>query len=152
LSRRRIGGGVLLVLLAVLAIFTWQAISASRALLGARQSGELVQQRGELSLHLDHGPGLVQLRGQPLILPPQPGQIAISSIRCRVSGGLAQRLQRALVTLLAPGTDQRGVQAFAAQQRALAGPVQRLVLGQDLLLVGRGVPAPLSPSRPIRPR
>ena len=45
MSRRRIGGGVLLVLLAVLAIFTWQAISASRALLGARQSGELVQQR-----------------------------------------------------------------------------------------------------------
>jgi hypothetical protein len=45
LSRRRIIGAVVLILLAVVAIFTWQAISASRSLLDARRSGELVQQR-----------------------------------------------------------------------------------------------------------
>jgi hypothetical protein len=45
LSRRRIIGAVVLIVLAVLALFTWQAISASRSLLDARQSGELVQQR-----------------------------------------------------------------------------------------------------------
>jgi Protein of unknown function (DUF4012) len=45
LSRRRIIGGVVLILLAVVAIFAWQAMTASRSLLDARQSGELVQQR-----------------------------------------------------------------------------------------------------------
>src|SRR6266700_7160828 len=64
---------------------------------------------------------------------------------------LAQRLQRATVTLLAPLRDQRGVQAFAAQQRALAGLVEPLVLGKDAQLVGGGVLARRPrPSRHLR--
>jgi hypothetical protein len=45
LSRRRIGWGIVLLLLVALAMFAWQAVTASRALLDARSSGELVQQR-----------------------------------------------------------------------------------------------------------
>jgi Protein of unknown function (DUF4012) len=44
LSPRRIIWGFVLLLLVVLATFAWQAITASRALLDARKSGELVQQ------------------------------------------------------------------------------------------------------------
>lgn len=45
LSRRRIGWGIALLLLVTLGLFAWQAVTASRALLDARSSGELVQQR-----------------------------------------------------------------------------------------------------------
>jgi hypothetical protein len=45
LSRRRIGWGIALLLLVALGMFAWQAVTASRALLDARSSGELVQQR-----------------------------------------------------------------------------------------------------------
>jgi hypothetical protein len=45
LSRRRIGWGIVLLLLVALGTFAWQAVTASRALLDARSSGELVQQR-----------------------------------------------------------------------------------------------------------
>ncbi|HEX2895779.1 MAG TPA: DUF4012 domain-containing protein [Marmoricola sp.] len=45
LSRRRIGWGIVLLLLFALGLFAWQAVTASRALLAARTSGELVQQR-----------------------------------------------------------------------------------------------------------
>jgi hypothetical protein len=45
LSRRRILWGLALLLLAALATFGWQAVTASRALLDARDSGERVQQR-----------------------------------------------------------------------------------------------------------
>jgi hypothetical protein len=45
LSRRRILWIVALLLLAALVAFGWQAVTASRALLDARQSGERVQQR-----------------------------------------------------------------------------------------------------------
>jgi len=45
LSRRRITWGFALLLLVALGTFAWQALTASRALLDARSSGELVQQR-----------------------------------------------------------------------------------------------------------
>jgi hypothetical protein len=44
-TRRRVAGGVALVLLLVAATFTWQAVTATRALLDARRSGDLVQER-----------------------------------------------------------------------------------------------------------
>jgi hypothetical protein len=56
--------------------------------------------------------------------------------RAATASALAERGQCALVTLLAPLRDQRGVQALAAQQRALAGLVELLVLGKDAQLVG----------------
>jgi hypothetical protein len=45
LTRRRIAGAVALLLLLVGATFTWQAITATRSLLDARRSGDLVQER-----------------------------------------------------------------------------------------------------------
>jgi hypothetical protein len=45
LSRRRITAGLGLLVLAALVTFGWQAVRASRALLDARSTGELVQQR-----------------------------------------------------------------------------------------------------------
>ena len=45
LSRRRILWGLALLVLVAFAVFGWQAVSASRALLDARQTGEKVQQR-----------------------------------------------------------------------------------------------------------
>lgn len=45
LSRRRIIAGIVLLLLVALITFGWQAVSASRALLDARGTGEQVQQR-----------------------------------------------------------------------------------------------------------
>jgi hypothetical protein len=45
LSRRRILGGLILLVIVILATFTWQALTASRALLDARKSGERVQQQ-----------------------------------------------------------------------------------------------------------
>jgi len=44
-SRRRIIWTIVLLVLVALGIFAWQAVTASRALLDARQSGELLQQR-----------------------------------------------------------------------------------------------------------
>jgi hypothetical protein len=57
---------------------------------------------------------------------------------------LLQPGQRPFVALLTPLADQRGVQALAAQQRALAGLVQLLILPKDPQLVGRRV----APGRP----
>ncbi|HEX7717034.1 MAG TPA: DUF4012 domain-containing protein [Marmoricola sp.] len=45
LSRRRIVWGLVVLVLVGLGVFAWQAVTASRALLDARDSGELVQQR-----------------------------------------------------------------------------------------------------------
>jgi hypothetical protein len=45
LSRRRVIGGLVLLLLVVVGAFTWQALTASRSLLDARRSGGLVQER-----------------------------------------------------------------------------------------------------------
>jgi hypothetical protein len=45
LSRRRIGLGLGLLVLAALAAFAWQAVTTARALLDARTAGELVQER-----------------------------------------------------------------------------------------------------------
>ncbi len=45
LSRRRILWGLALLVLVALAVFAWQAVSASRALLDARETGDKVQQR-----------------------------------------------------------------------------------------------------------
>lgn len=45
LSRRRIIWGLVALLLLAVGVFVWQAVTASRALLDARQSGEQVQQR-----------------------------------------------------------------------------------------------------------
>ena len=45
LSRRRIIWGILVLLLVALGAFAWQAVTASRALLDARETGDLVQQR-----------------------------------------------------------------------------------------------------------
>jgi hypothetical protein len=45
LSRRRILWGLALLVLVALAVFAWQAVTASRALLDARQTGEKVQQQ-----------------------------------------------------------------------------------------------------------
>jgi transposase len=72
----------------------------------------------------------------------------------RISGSVGGRPRRCcnacnapLVTLLAPLGDQRGVQALAPEQRALAGLAELLVLGQDPQLVGGRVlawrPGPL---------
>jgi hypothetical protein len=44
-SRRRIIWTLVLLVLVALGLFAWQAVSASRSLLDARQSGELLQQR-----------------------------------------------------------------------------------------------------------
>jgi hypothetical protein len=44
-SRRRIIWTLVLLVLVALGLFAWQAVTASRSLLDARQSGELVQQR-----------------------------------------------------------------------------------------------------------
>src|SRR5215218_4313445 len=54
---------------------------------------------------------------------------------------LLQGRQRALVALLAPLRDQRGVQALAPEQGALASLVELLVLLQDPQLVGSRVGA-----------
>src|SRR5919204_2352999 len=113
--------------------------------------GELLQQRRELSLDLDHLAGLIQLAGQALVLPAQPGVLPLHRINRRPARGRTQRLERASVTLLAPLGDQRGVQPLATQQRALAGLVQPLVLGQDLGLVASRVTAgPLGPLGNLR--
>lgn len=45
LSRRRIIWGIVALLLVALVVFAWQAVSASRALLDARERADLVQQR-----------------------------------------------------------------------------------------------------------
>jgi len=44
-SRRRVIAGLALLVLGVLAVFAWQAVTASRALLDARSKAEVVQQR-----------------------------------------------------------------------------------------------------------
>jgi hypothetical protein len=79
--------------------------------------------------------GLTQLALQLLNPTAQPGGLALQRVDRRPARWLAQRLQRAPVALLAPFGQQRGGQALASQQRALALTVQGLVLGQDLGLV-----------------
>src|SRR6266508_3284641 len=112
--------------------------------------GELLQQRRELSLDLDDLAGLTELGGQALVLPPQPGVLPLHRVGRRASLRRGQRRQRPPVALLAPFGDPRGVQALPAQQRALAGLVQPLVLGQDLGLVASRVGPRPGPLRDLR--
>ncbi len=90
--------------------------------------------------------------GQALDLPAQPGRLRHRRIRRRRPRGPAQRLQRPSVALSPPRADQRGVQAFAAQQRTLPGPVARLVLSQHIPLVLRRVRTPHRPLGNLRVR
>src|SRR5262249_50324259 len=99
---------------------------------------ELTQQRRELSLHLDHLAGLVQLGLQTLVLLTQPGVLPLHRVRRRPTRRLREGRQRGLVTLLTPRPDQRRVQALPAPQRPLTGLVQPVVLLQDPRLVRRG--------------
>jgi hypothetical protein len=71
----------------------------------------------------------------------QPGDLLVAGIGRLPAGRLGQRLQRTSVALLAPLGDQRGAQALPAQQRALAGLVEALVLLEDLRLVLRRISA-----------
>src|SRR6266536_2455299 len=111
------------------------------------------KQRGAFPLGLQH-PGLAgQLVPQPGVVGPQPRDLPLARVDrwAATTRALAQRLERATVTLLAPLTDQRRVQALAAQQRALAGLVQPLVLSQHAQLVGGRVLARWPrPSRYLR--
>src|SRR5882672_7690615 len=86
--------------------------------------GELLQQRGEFSLNFDHPVCLAQVSLQARVLTPQPRQLLLAGVACRPPRGCGQRLQGALVTLLAPLRDQRGVQPLASQECAslVAGP------------------------------
>jgi hypothetical protein len=81
-------------------------------------------------LDLQHLGLLGKLLAQPGVLGLQPGQLPLQRIgrRAATPRGLAQRGQRALVALLAPFGEQRGVQALAAQQGALPLLVELLVL------------------------
>src|SRR5581483_866433 len=112
--------------------------------------------RGQIKLSnpdLDHVFGLVQLAGQPLVLPPQPGHLPLHRIGRRPPRRLGQLGQGAPVPLPAPLRDQRRVQPLPPQQSALAGLVQLLVLGQDLgLVAGRVRPRRLGPQRHLRIR
>src|SRR5690606_8494208 len=104
--------------------------------------GELVQQRRELSLDLDHLLRLAQLGGQALVLAAQPGDLAIAGIGGLAARRLGERFERAAVALLAPLRDQRRVQALPAQQRALASLAQALLPLAD--------PPPALPRVPAR--
>src|SRR6266705_1248019 len=115
--------------------------SSRLALYRGAVGGELLQQRREFSLVLDHLAGLAELTGQALVLLAQPVDLPVAGIGGLASGRLGQRLERAAVALPAPLRQQRRVQALAPEQRALAGLVEALVLLEDLRLVLRRVPA-----------
>lgn len=99
--------------------------------------GELIQQRGEFFLHLDHGSGLAQLTAESRDLTLQAGDLPLPRVgpRERPAGSRAPPARRR--PLLPPRGDQRRVQALPPEQGALALLVQALVLGQDSLLVRR---------------
>jgi hypothetical protein len=101
---------------------SWPGRSSRLALLGPGHAvgGELLQQRRELSLDLDHPAGLVELGCKPLVLLAQPGDLQVAGIGRLAPRRGGQRLQRTTVALLAPLGDQRRVQALAPQQRTLA--------------------------------
>src|SRR5206468_8910301 len=67
---------------------------------------ELLQQRREFPLHLDHPPSLVQVSLKTLHPPAQPHVLTIERIGLRPTGRLRQCLQRALVPLVTPRRDQ----------------------------------------------
>src|SRR5690606_29398285 len=107
--------------------------------LGRAAGGELVQQRGELSLHVDALPRRAQLLPQTVVLPTEPGVLTLPRIGRGPACRLGQRMAHPLVPLLTPRRDQAGVQTLPAQQRALTGLVQPVVLLQNPGLIGRGV-------------
>ena len=53
--------------------------------------GELLQQRGEFSLHVDHPMGFGQVRLQARVLLPQPGYFALAWVSWRSAAGAARR-------------------------------------------------------------
>lgn len=67
----------------------------------------------------------------------QPGGLTLGRIGRGPPGRADPRLHRPLVPLRAPRADQRGVQAIAAQQSALALPVAPLALLAELLISDR---------------
>jgi hypothetical protein len=73
----------------------------------AAQFGQLVAEHGRFD-------------GEITILPPP-------QTACRSGQGFG-----ALLTLPAPGGDQRGVETFASKERSALGSVEGIVLGQDL--------------------
>ncbi len=76
-------------------------------------------------------PGGVEIGFQPGDPGPQPSVLPIRRVRRRPARRLREGLECALISLQAPGGDQRGVDPFPSQQCTLAGLVQSFVLGQD---------------------
>jgi len=83
---------------------------------------------------------------------PQPRGLPINRIGLRPTNRLGQGAQRTLITLQAPRRDQRRVQPFPTQQRALTSLVQAVVLAQDPRLVRRGICPRLRPAGHLRIR
>jgi hypothetical protein len=84
-----------------------------RAAVGAAR--QLLEQRGDFSLDLDHEPGVRQLPRQPLVLFLQPGVLPLNRVRRRPPARRGQTGQRARVPGLAPLRHMTGVQAVPAQ-------------------------------------
>jgi hypothetical protein len=70
----------------------------------------------------------------------QSCQFALPGVDLRATALLRQRRDCSAIPLLAPLADERRVQALAPQQRALAGFIQPVVLGENPQLVGRAEP------------
>ena len=117
--------------------------------LGAAR-GELLQQRGEFSLDLDHVVGFGQISLQPRVVPLELGYLLITRIIARPTGWRCQALQRAVIALLAPFADHRRVQPFASQQRPFGTRIAALVFGQDPQFVWRGIRSPSGPLGNLR--
>src|SRR5438270_7402346 len=97
--------------------------------------GELLQQRGEFSLDLDHPPRFREISLQPRILVLQLRQLMLARINRWSTTHWAQPRQRSLIPLVAPFGDQRRVQAFTSKQRTFGVAAAALVLSQDPQLV-----------------
>src|SRR5450432_2892463 len=116
----------------------WPPLVGLRRALGQ----QLLQERGDVSLHLDHPASRRQISLRALKLTTQPRVLYRILTRCPWTARLGlQRTERAPVTLLTPLPQMRAIQPFTAHQRAdLARLRARIGLAHDRQLVRRAKP------------
>ena len=78
---------------------------------------------------------------EPLLVLLQSGDLSVPGIDGLTARRSGQGLFGSPVALAAPLGEEGGVEALPTEERSLLGLAQRVVLGQDPRLVGRGEPA-----------
>ncbi len=115
---------------------------------------QLLQERGDVSLHLDHPASRLQISPRATKVTTKPRVLqCLRALRTRTARLRLKRPERALLAQLTPLPQMRAIQPLAAQQGAdLTRPSARVSLSHDRQLVLRAEPSTLRALDELRVR